>query len=123
MQRKWESSAAFLSRVGAQLRLLSATTVNVAVWVQQTVSVMVIVVGVYLIGEGELSLGGLIACSMLSSRALGPIGQVTGLLIQYHNASTALHSLDEILKQPIERPEDSNFVTRQHFSGALEFRT
>lgn len=122
MQRKWESSAAFLSRVGAQLRLLSATTVNVAVWVQQTVSVMVIVVGVYLIGEGELSLGGLIACSMLSSRALGPIGQVTGLLIQYHNASTALHSLDEILKQPIERPEDSNFVTRQHFSGALEFK-
>ena len=59
---------------------------------------------------------------MLSSRALGPIGQVTGLLIQYHNASTALHSLDEILKQPIERPEDSNFVTRQHFSGALEFK-
>lgn len=88
MQRKWESSAAFLSRVGAQLRLL-ATTVNTAVWVQQTVSVLVIVVGVYLIGQGELSLGGLIACSMLSSRALGPIGQVTGLLVQYHNVNGA----------------------------------
>lgn len=122
MQRKWESSAAFLSRVGAQLRLLSATTVNTAVWVQQTVSVLVIVVGVYLIGQGELSLGGLIACSMLSSRALGPIGQVTGLLVQYHNASTALQSLDGILKQPVERPDDSNFVTRQHFTGALEFK-
>ncbi|MEZ5613423.1 MAG: type I secretion system permease/ATPase [Rhodocyclaceae bacterium] len=122
MQRKWESSAAFLSRVGAQLRLLSATTVNTAVWVQQTVSVLVIVVGVYLIGQGELSLGGLIACSMLSSRALGPIGQVTGLLVQYHNASTALQSLDGILKQPVERPDDSNFVTRQHFTGTLEFK-
>lgn len=122
MQRKWESSAAFLSRVGAQLRLLSAATVNTAVWVQQTVSVLVIVVGVYLIGQGELSLGGLIACSMLSSRALGPIGQVTGLLVQYHNASTALQSLDGILKQPVERPDDSNFVTRQHFAGSLEFK-
>ena len=83
---------------------------------------MVIVVGELLIGEGELFarwadrlLDAFVSCA-------GADRPVTSLLIQYHNASTALHSLDEILKQPIERPEDSNFVTRQHFSGALEFK-
>jgi len=122
MQRKWEQSASFLARVSSQLRLLSSSTVNSAMWIQQTVSIGVIVLGVYLIGEGELSMGGLIACSMLSSRALAPIGQVAGLLTQYHNASTALTSLNEILSRPVERPEDSNFVSRNVFEGRIEFK-
>ena len=122
MQRKWELSANFLSRIGAQLRLLSASTINVAGWGQQLVNIAVIVVGVYLISDNALTLGGLIACSMLSSRAMAPIAQVAGLLTQYHNAATALKSLDEILQQPVERPVNSNFVTRQHFNGDIEFK-
>lgn len=122
MQRKWEQSAVFLARTSAQLRLLSASTMNGALWVQQTTNVVIIVLGVYLISKGELSMGGLIACSMLSSRALAPISQVAGLLTQYHNAATALTSLDEILSRPIERPEDSSFVSRQNFVGRIEFK-
>ena len=122
MQRKWEQSATFLARVSSQLRLLSSSTMNSAMWVQQTVNIAIVVLGVYLIGEGELSMGGLIACSMLSSRALAPVGQVAGLLTQYHNAATALTSLNDILSRPVERPEDSNFVSRQHFEGRIEFK-
>jgi len=122
MQRKWEQSASHLARVSAQLRLLSSSTMNGAMWVQQTVNVAVVVLGVYLIGDGKLSMGGLIACSMLSSRALAPIGQVAGLLTQYHNASTSLASLNEILSRPVERPDESNFVSRTSFEGHIEFK-
>jgi len=122
LQRKWEKSAALLSRVGAQLRLLSATATNSAGLVQQLVSVSMIVVGVYLIGEGELSMGGLIACYMLSSRAMAPIGQVAGLLVQYHNAATALSSLDQMMQREVERPDGSNFISRGSFRGDIEFR-
>ncbi len=122
MQRKWESSAAFLSRTAAQLRLLSSSTINSTMWAQQTVNVMVVVVGVYLIADNQLTLGGLIASTMLASRTMAPIGQVAGLLTQYHNAATALQSLDGILQQPVERPADSNFVSRQHFTGDIEFK-
>ena len=122
VQRKWERSAALLARVGAQLRLLSASATNGAMWVQQAVSVAMIVLGVYLIGEGELTMGGLIACYMLSSRAMAPIGQVAGLLVQYHNAATALASLDTLMAQEVERPEESNFVSRPSLRGAIEFR-
>lgn len=122
IQTRWERSAALLARVGAQLRLLSATTTNGAMWVQQMVSVAFIVTGVYLIGAGELTMGGLIACYLLSSRAMAPVGQVAGLLVQYHTAATALDSLDEVMKRPVERPEDVKFVSRQGLRGEIELR-
>jgi len=122
LQRKWEKSAALLSRVGAQLRLLSSTASNGAGFVQQLVSVAMIVIGVYLIGEGQLSMGGLIACYLLSSRAMGPIGQVAGLLVQYHNASTALASLEQVMQREVERPEGAHFLSRGSFRGEIEFR-
>jgi ATP-binding cassette subfamily C protein LapB len=122
MQARWEKTAAFLARTSSQLRLLSATSINSAAWVQQTVSVVVVVVGVYLIADGQLTMGGLIASTMLSSRAMAPIGQIAGLLTQYHNAATALSSLDEIVGKPVERPDGASFVTRSSFAGQIEFR-
>ncbi|AKU13807.1 ABC transporter ATP-binding/permease [Azoarcus sp. CIB] len=122
IQRKWEKSAALLARVGTQLRLLSSTAMNGAAWVQQAVSVAIIILGVYLIRDNELSMGGLIACYMLSSRAMAPIGQVAGLLVQYHNAATALTSLDKLMNQEVERPDDTSFISRQSFRGEIEFR-
>jgi ATP-binding cassette subfamily C protein LapB len=122
MQARWEKSAAFLARVSAQLRLLSSSALNGANGIQQLVSVLVVVIGVYLIGERMLSMGGLIACTMLASRAMAPIGQITGLLTQYHNASTALTSLNAIMERPVERPEDAAFVARTAFRGEIEFK-
>lgn len=122
MQARWEKSAAFLARVSAQLRLLSSSTLNGALGIQQLVTVLVVVIGVYLIGERMLSMGGLIACSMLAGRAMAPIGQVAGLMTQYHNAATALASLDAIMAQPVERPENAGFVSRSGFRGEIEFK-
>ena len=122
LQHKWEKSAALLARVAAQLRLLSATATNGTSTMQQLVNVSMIVLGVYLIGRNELSMGGLIACYMLSSRAMAPVSQVAGLLIQYHNASTALESLDQMMKREVERPDDSAFISRGSFRGEIEFR-
>mgnify|MGYP000141509827 FL=1 len=122
MQRKWEQSVSFLARTSASLRLLSLSTIKSAVWVQQLISVATIILGVYLIADGRLTMGGLIACSMLSSRAMAPIGQVAGLLMQYHSASIALESLDGILNKPVERPADANFVSRQTFCGDIRLK-
>jgi len=122
MQRRWEKTAAFLSRVGVQLRVLSLSNTNVAMWAQQLVTVSLIITGVYLIADGRLTMGGLIACSMLSSRAISPLGQASGLLTQYHNARTAMSSLDEIMQMPIERPANANFLSRKKFKGDIEFK-
>jgi ATP-binding cassette subfamily C protein LapB len=122
IQRKWEKSAALLARVGAQLRLLSSTASNTSAFVQQFINLAIVIIGVYLISERGLSMGGLIACTMLASRAMAPVGQVAGLLVQYHTAATALTSLNEMMKREIERPADTNFISRGRLNGAVDFR-
>ncbi len=122
MQRRWEEATTFLAHVGVQLRLVSNSAINVTHWGQQMVYIFVIITGVYLIGVGELSMGGLIACTMLSGRIMAPFGQLAGLVTQYHNAQIALDSLEEVMDKPVERPEGAQFLSREMFSGEIEFK-
>jgi ATP-binding cassette subfamily C protein LapB len=122
MQRKWEHSAHFLTEVSSKLRLLSSSINNGASTIQQLINISLVVLGVYLVVNGDLTMGGLIACTMLASRALVPIAQTAGLLTQYHNAATALASLDEIMHREVERPLDAKFLSRPAFNGNIEFR-
>ncbi|NQX87331.1 MAG: type I secretion system permease/ATPase [Halioglobus sp.] len=123
MQRRWEETTTFLAHVGVQLRLISNSSINVTQWGQQMVYIFVIITGVYLIGAGQLSMGGLIACTMLSGRIMAPFGQLAGLVTQYHNAQIALQSLEEVMDKPVERPQGAQFLSREMFSGEIEFKS
>lgn len=122
MQTKWERSTAYLAEVSGKLKLLSSSISNGSMGIQQVISLAMLLLGVYLVMKGELTMGGLIACNMLSGRALAPISQAAGLLTQYHNASTSLTSLETIMNNPVERPEDGTFLSRRVFAGDVEFR-
>lgn len=120
IQRHWEKATAFLSRTSAQLRLVSTSVSNVAQWAQHSVAVCVIIVGVYQIIEGNLSQGGLIAAYMLSSRAMAPISQAAALLAQYHQSSTALDSLNQVMDKRVERHEGKVYVEKPSVAGSLQ---
>ena len=122
IQSRWERANAHLAGLNVRMRRLSASALHGTASVQQFVSVILILIGVYLIGERELTMGGLIACTMLASRALGPAGQIVGLLMQYQGARTALESLNKIMEQPVERPAGAHYVQRKEFKGEIEFR-
>nr|WP_301101850.1 type I secretion system permease/ATPase [Propionivibrio sp.] len=122
IQNKWESTTAFLARTSAQLRLLSATATNGAASATQVVNVMLIVAGVYLIQDRQLTMGGLIAITMLGGRAIAPLGQAVGLLMQFQNARMSLETLDKLMAQPVERPDASAFIHRPELEGEIEFR-
>jgi len=122
MQRRWEETTSFLAHVGVKLRLISNSAINVTQWGQQAVSIFIIVIGVYLITAAELSMGGLIACTMLSGRIMAPFGQLAGLITQFHNAQIALTGLEEVMAKPVERPEGVQFISRELFKGEIEFK-
>lgn len=122
MQSKYEKVAAFLARVSAELRLMSSSATNGASAIQQLVNISVIIAGVYLIDERMLTMGGLIACTMLASRGMAPLGQVVGLMMQYENAKMALQSIEVQMAKPWERSDESAFVHRPHIKGDIEFR-
>lgn len=102
-------------------RMLSTLGVNIATFVQQSASVIIILNGMYLVQDGDMTMGGLIACVILGGRALSPIGQIANLITKYHQASGALKSLDTIMHSNVERPKDREFLSRPDLSGALTF--
>lgn len=121
-QRNWESSTEFLARIGARIKLISSVTVAFVQTAQQLVTISVIVIGTFLIQDAALSLGGIIASSMIAGRCLAPLGQVVGLMMQYQNARTSLGSIDNYMNMPVERPAEKTFVPRPMLEGSIEFR-
>ena len=121
-QRRWEETTGFLARTGVQLRLVSNSNSLVTAATTQLVSLFVVVTGVYLIAEGELSLGGLIACSMLASRVMAPVGLLASLVTQYEYAQISLESVENVMATPQERPQGVQFLSRDKFNGEIEFK-
>ncbi|ALM83290.1 type I secretion system permease/ATPase [Bordetella sp. N] len=122
MQRNWERSTEYIANISSKLKLISSTTVGFVGAMQQLVSVATVTVGVFLAHDSAISMGGIIAASMISGRCLVPLGQVAGLMMQYQNARTSLGSIDNYMKLPVERPETTEFLHRPVFAGAIEFR-
>ncbi|PSF04654.1 type I secretion system permease/ATPase [Marinobacter fuscus] len=121
MQRQWEQATRFLSGSSSRQRLLGASVSTGAAWVQQTVAVTMIIIGVYLVIDGQMSQGGLIAAYMLSSRAMAPVSQTAALLTQYHQAASALKMLDDVMATPQERSGHQQPVSGQQVRGDIEF--
>lgn len=122
IQAKWERANVYLAGTQVKMRGLSASAQYLTQFISQLVTVVGVLIGVELIGQRELTMGALIASSMLSSRALAPAAQLVGLLMQYQGARTALESLDKIMSKPVERPPGENFIHRPQLTGDIEFR-
>lgn len=122
LQKSWEKSVAHLAIWGQRLRMLSMSVSIVTGTVQQVAGVVLIIFGVYMIAEGELTMGALIASFMLTNRLLAPMGQVVSLFTSYDQTKTALDTLDEIVKKPQEREPQKPFVKRPVFEGAISFQ-
>ena len=121
LQRKWEQLTGHIANWSIRSRVLSSSAVNVANMLQQLAQVGVVVIGVYLIADGELSMGGLIACTMLTGRAVAPMGQLANLSVRYFHAKTALETLNGIMQMPVDRPEEKTFLSCPTLEGEIEF--
>lgn len=121
-QSSWEKSTIYIARVNAQSRLISSSIASTAAWLQQCVGVCIMIVGVHLVINGDLTQGGLIAAYLLSSRAMGPIGQSAAVLAQFHHAAIAMHSLNEIMEKDVERPTGKHWLSHPVLNGDIQFK-
>lgn len=121
-QRKWEQATVFLAQKGNVSKFLTSAVMSLVQFLQQLVAMVVVVVGVYLLIDNKISMGAIIAASMLAGRAMAPFGQVAGLLLQYHNAKSALEAIEKHMQAQPERPDESAFLHRTGFQGSIEFK-
>lgn len=81
----------------------------------------VVIVGVFLIADHKLTMGALIAASLLSGRALAPLGQMSQLLTRLSATRTAYRQLDALMQQPCEGPVGTALAPAR-FKGQIELR-
>jgi ATP-binding cassette subfamily C protein LapB len=122
VQRRYENYVGASAETAHTSRFLSGIAVNFSLLMQNIVTVGVIFGGVYLISQGDLTMGGLIACSMLASRAIAPLGQVAALLARWQQSKQAYQTLTRIMNLAVERPAGHRFLSRPRLKGDIEFR-
>lgn len=102
-------------------RFVSALGVNIATLLQQSATVIIVLMGMYLVRESDMTMGALIACVILGGRAIAPIGQIANLLTRYHQARSSLKTLNDIMSLPVERPAHKQFLHRPDLKGKISF--
>ena len=120
IQSRWEDSAAYSGLSMSRNKFYTSTVTTLFQLISQSVMIGVVVWGVYKIAEGDLTMGGLVACSMLSGRVSAPLMQFSGLLLRYQHAKLSYIGLNALMNKETERPEGKTFLQRPVLKGDID---
>ncbi|WP_207063022.1 type I secretion system permease/ATPase [Motiliproteus sp. SC1-56] len=120
-QEQWERNVSEMGRLEMASRRLSTSVASLSSYLQQLVTVATVVLGVYQVAEGALSMGGIIAAVMLGSRAITPMAQLSLLATRYNQAKAAMGLIDQVMKMPEEQSLERKYVNRPELFGDIEF--
>lgn len=119
-QYRWEEAVAHMANWNIKSRRITDSIQNAASFVQQSSNVGMIILGVYLIAEGELTMGGLIAATMLSGRAISPMIQLSLLSTRYNQAKSSMTIINQVMEMPDEQAEGKRYIHRPIVQGKIE---
>ena len=111
-----ETSADISMRQRKIVGVMSAWTQKI----QGLAFAVVVLVGAFAVMDGEMTTGALVACSILSSRMLAPISQLTGVLGRWQQAKVAKAGLDELMKKTVDQPDHAHLIHRPALNGHYE---
>lgn len=118
LEKAYEQVTATLAASSVRTRMVTTLLNQGASSTQQLAYIFVIVTGVYLISAGDLTIGGLIACSILTGRTLAPITQISSVLAKWQYVRSSLETLDNVVKLPIERDDTMHYARANNLRGA-----
>lgn len=117
---RWRELTATIANSELKLRFLTTLSSNLTQTMQQFSYVGIVAVGAYLITQGEMTMGALIACSIIGGRALAPLAQIPNLIVQWKQAKIALDVLNNIMELPGEREPDRRLIVPESCFGAIK---
>lgn len=122
MRERWKAGVMRQAKTSTIGRFVTSAAVNFAGFAQQFSQVGVVVVGVLLIGAGEITTGALIASVILTGRAMAPLAQVASLLGRVNGAFASYKALDQLMATQLETDPRREYMKRDKLSGRMEFR-
>jgi len=121
LQGRWNNLVAEVAETDQQIRSYSALAQNLTVALQQLSYVALVALGAYFVTINELTLGGLLACTIISNRAMMPIVQLPGVMVQWAHARAAIEGLDQVIALPSETDSMHHSLAPQTLEGGLRF--
>ncbi|WP_318517996.1 type I secretion system permease/ATPase [Photobacterium leiognathi] len=119
MQHTWQQMIAHTADWQLKIKELSNSVSYLATYITQLTSIFVVILGVYQVSAGHISMGGIIAAVMLSGRVVSPMAQLASLLTRGNQTATALRQLDMIMQQEDEFSEKGHLINRQRLQGKI----
>jgi len=119
MEDRYRELTTTISHSDLKMRTLQSRATGMGQAIQQANYVGMIAVGAFAITEGLITMGALIACSIIAGRALTPIAQIPNLVMQWNQARIALEGLDNIMAMPSDRDDSSRLVVPGRCQGDL----
>lgn len=121
-QWRWEEATSKIADKSIKSKMISSSITSVTSFLVQLNTVALVILGTYMISDNNLSMGGLIATIIISSRCISPMGQVSSLLSTFQHTKTTYEALNDIMNLPVEHPQGKKFVARPEYRGKIDFR-
>jgi ATP-binding cassette subfamily B protein len=118
-EEEWDNAAADAINTYVKVGKISLAANTFSTFMEKALSITVVVVGAFLVFEGQLTVGGLVAFNMLSARVISPVLQMIGLLNSYQETRMAVDMLGEVMNRPTEHSGHRGLTPV--ISGAIEF--
>jgi len=116
-ERQWNHFNAVAGEAQLKLRGLTNSLVAWTQNVQNGVFATVVFFGAPMVIAGELTTGALVAASILGSRMMAPMAQVTQVLSRLQQAKVGIRSLDQIMQLPVDNPEAESRIHAPAIAG------
>ncbi|MFM2111879.1 MAG: hypothetical protein RLZZ271_539, partial [Pseudomonadota bacterium] len=121
LQSRWNQLVLEAGESDQKSRNYSVLSQNLTASIQQVGYVILVATGAYLVSENKLTMGALLACTIISNRALMPVVQLPGLMMQWAQAKAAMEGLDKIIALPSEDDDQQQALMPGKLSGDLRF--
>ena len=122
MKKRFQDATLSQSDLGLRSRGISQFAVNSAVSVQQFAQIAIIFYGVFLIQDGVVTMGALIAAVILAGRTLAPLTQLATALTRVNSSRAAYKSINDLMLKPRDRGQVENPLSRPRLAGEIEFK-
>jgi len=109
LQRRWDEQLAGYVSAGFKATSLITIAGQIASFIQKATTMAILWTGAYLVIDGDLSIGQLIAFNMLASQVTGPLLRLVNLWQEFQQVGISIQRLGDVLNS---RPESSYNPTR-----------
>jgi ATP-binding cassette subfamily C protein LapB len=121
LQKRWEKAVAHSASSGVALRMWSSIAIYFAMLIQQFVSVIVIAWGVFLVIDGAITVGALIASNILVGRILAPLGSTATTLVRMQQSISAYRKISDLMRLERDNRQSSGVFANIN-SSSIEMR-